>query len=147
MFRGNARVNAGFVYCFVKSDIVVVSRKKFVEIVTGECVLVFANNSKISRNTRRSERVVASNHNSADSSAVSLSNTISNLNTRRVNNANHAVPNQIGFQHVALLSDISNLTGSIRNHAVNLCQAIHAKRTIRHAKSSVSFSGKAFDGS
>lgn len=152
MFRRNARVHGDFAGGLVERLLV----RQLVELNAGEhfaaqvvgagrtAVPICFDDAQIAGDACRSERMVAGDHDGTDASSMGFGNRIAHLRTRRVDNAHHADPDQVAFQHVTLVGDVGHMPGRVDAHARHVGERCCAERPVRLAQRAVRFGGQAF---
>ena len=154
VFRRNARVHGYFAGGLVERLLV----RQLVELNAGEhfatkvgaadraAVSVRFNNAQIAGNACRGKRMVTGNHDGADAGAMRFGDGIAHLRTRRIDDAHHADPDQVAFQHIALVGDVGHMPGRVDAHARHVGERCCAERPVRLAQRAVRFGGQAFHG-
>ena len=154
VFRRNARVHGDFAGGLVERLLV----RQLVELNAGEhfatkvgaadraAVSVRFNNAQIAGDACRGKRMVTGNHDGADAGAMRFGDGIAHFGTRRIDDADHADPDQVAFQHIALVGDVGDVTGGVDAHARHCGERSGAERTVGLAQRAVRFGGQAFHG-
>ncbi len=102
--------------------------------------------AEVAGDARRGERMVAGDHDGADAGTVRFGDGIAYFRARRVDDADHAGPDQIAFEHVALFRDVGDLAGGIERDARHVGERCGAERTVCLAECAVRFGRQSFDG-
>ena len=154
MFRRNARVHGDFAGGLVERLLV----RQLVELNAGEhfatkvgaadraAVSVRFNNAQIAGDACRGKRMVTGNHDGADAGAMRFGDGIAHFGTRRIDDADHADPDQVAFQHIALVGDVRHVTGGVDAHAWHCGERRGAEWPVRLAQRTIRFGGQAFHG-
>ena len=154
VFRRNARVHGYFAGGVVERPLI----RQFVELDTGEhfaaqvvgagrtAVPVCFDDAQIAGDACRGKRMVTGNHDGADAGAMRFGDGIAHLRTRRIDDAHHADPDQVAFQHIALVGDVGHMPGRVDAHARHVGERCCAERPVRLAQRAVRFGGQAFHG-
>ena len=154
MFRRNARVHGDFAGGLVERLLV----RQLVELNAGEhfatkvgaadraAVSVRFNNAQIAGDACRGKRMVTGNHDGADAGAMRFGDGIAHFGTRRIDDADHADPDQVAFQHIALVGDVGDVTGGVDAHARHCGERRGAEWPVRLAQRTIRFGGQAFHG-
>ena len=71
---------------------------------------------------------------------------IAHFGARRIDDADHAAPDQMGFDRLGLLGDVGDLTGGVRADARDLRERIGLERAERLAERTVCLTRQALDG-
>ena len=142
MLGGHARVHGHFGGGLVEGGLV----GQGVELVAGQGLAALGDDAQIGGDAGCGQRVVAGDHHRADAGAVRLGDGVAHLGARRVDDADHAVPDQVAFDDVALLGDIGHLAGGVGLDAGDVGERRGAERTIRLAKRTVRLAGQLLDG-
>ena len=154
VFRRNARVHGDFAGGLVERLLV----RQLVELNAGEhfatkvgaadraAVSVRFNNAQIAGDACRGKRMVTGNHDGADAGAMRFGDGIAHFGTRRIDDADHADPDQVAFQHIALVGDVRHVTGGVDAHAWHCGERRGAEWPVRLAQRTIRFGGQAFHG-
>ena len=154
VFRRNARVHGYFAGGVVERPLI----RQFVELDTGEhfaaqvvgagrtAVPVCFDDAQIAGDACRGKRMVTGNHDGADAGAMRFGDGIAHFGTRRIDDADHADPDQVAFQHIALVGDVGDVTGGVDAHARHCGERRGAEWPVRLAQRTIRFGGQAFHG-
>ena len=117
-----------------------------VELIAGEGLAALFDDAQIGSDAGRGERVVAGDHHRADAGAMRFGHGITHFGTRRVDDADHAGPDQVTLDDVALLGDVGHLAGCIGLDAGDIGQGCGAERAVRLTQRAVCLAGQTLDG-
>lgn len=97
------------------------------------------NNAQIAGDACRGKRMVTGNHDGADAGAMRFGDGIAHFGTRRIDDADHADPDQVAFPCTSLWSAMSaHVTGGVDAHARHMRRATRC-RAGRYAWPSVRY--------
>ena len=118
---------------------------QFVELAAGHGRAALVDNAQIGGDARRGQRVIAGNHYRTNAGAMRFGNRITHFRARRIDDADHADPNQIVLKHIALFRNIGNMTCGIQHDSRHLRKRSGTERTISLTQRAVCVGGKLFD--
>ena len=101
--------------------------------------------AQIRGDARGGQRVVAGDHHRANPGAMRLGHAGTDLGARRVDDADHASPDQSGLNRLALLRDVRHLPGGVRTHARHIGQRLRFQRSVGLPQRAIGLRGEAFD--
>ena len=116
-----------------------------VQLVAGQRLAVLGDNAEVGGDAGGGQRVVAGDHDGADAGAAGLGHGVAHLGARRVDDADHAGPDQVVLDDVALFGDVGDLTGGVGADARHGGQRRGLKRAVGLAEGTVGLAGQALD--
>ena len=139
---GHARVHGHFGRGLVERGLI----GQLVELVAGQGLAILGDDAKVGGDAGGGQRVVAGDHHRADAGTMGLGHGVAHLGTRRIDNADHAIPDEIGFNGFGLIGDVGHLACSIDAYTGHISQRTGFQRTAGLAKRTVGLGGETFDG-
>ena len=141
MFRRDSRVDGHFTGHLVEGRFV----GQFVKLAAGHGLATLVDNAQVGGDASRGQRVVTGNHYRANAGAMRLCHGITHFRTRRIDDADHADPNQILLKHIALFRNIGNMARGIQHYSRHLRKRSGTERTVGLAQRAVRIGRKLFD--
>ena len=139
---GHARVHGHFGRGLVECGLI----GQLVELVAGQGLAVLGDDAKVGGDAGGGQRVVAGDHHRADAGTMGLGHGVAHLSTRRIDNADHAIPDEIGFDGFGLIGDVGHLACGVDAYTGHISQRTGFQRTAGLAKRTVGLGGETFDG-
>ena len=142
MLRSHAGIHGHFSSGLVEHGFV----GQLIKLVTGQGLAVLGDDAKVGGDAGSSQRVVAGDHHGADAGTVRLGHGIADLSARRVDDADHAVPDKVGFDGLGLFGDVGHLARGIYADTRHIGQRAGFQRSTGLTKRAVCLGREAFDG-
>ena len=141
VFRRDSRIDGHFTGHLVEGRFV----GQFVKLTAGHGLATLVDNAQIGGDASCGQRVVAGNHYRTDAGAMRFCHGITHFRTRRIDDADHADPNQIILKHIALFRNIGNMTRGVQHDSWHLCKRSGTERTVGLTQRAVRVGRKLFD--
>ena len=141
MFRRHASVDGDFRRRLVER---IVAGQR-VQLVAGQRLAALFDDAQVGGDASRGERMVAGDHDGTDAGPMRFGDGGTHFGARRIDDADHAHPDQFGLQHVALFRDIGDMACGVDRYAGHVGKRCRTERAIGLSQRTIGFAGKAFD--